>query len=343
MKLKISNVVYETEDAVSIYFKQPFLNKVKYKSGQFLTLCVDIDGNLHKRAYSLNSTMKVDDELSVTIKKVQGGLVSNYLYNNVKVGSKLKVLKPMGNFVIEPERKRQRHIVLFGGGSGITPLLSIGKAILHFEPKSSVSLVYCNKNEGSIIFNQKLLDLHKEFGERFVLVHSLDDPPADWDGYKGPLKSENIRHIIDGLPNVLAGETEFFLCGPEGLMDIVKQGLDEMKVPKHYVHQESFTASTAFSDNGELQDRDIKLKYKGTEYDLRVPAKKSILEAAMSANIDLPYSCRSGMCSTCQGTCVSGEVKMPDGHILSEKELAAGAVLNCIGHPLTDDVVIEVN
>ena len=153
--LKVKEVTHETKDSVTIHFKQPLFRKVKYKSGQFLTVLVSVDGQKHRRAYSMCSSPSLDSTLAITVKRVEGGVVSNHLNDTVQAGQTLELMQPMGSFILEPNKKLNRHIVLFGGGSGITPLISILKSVLFFEPNSKVSLVYCNRNIDSIIFKQK--------------------------------------------------------------------------------------------------------------------------------------------------------------------------------------------
>ena len=132
IKLKVNEIKYETDDALTLFFKQPLFGKISYKSGQFLTLIFDIDGREYRRAYSINTTQGVDQDVAVTIKKVPGGVISNYIWNRIKQGDKIPMLKPMGNFTLDPQKNESRDIVLFGAGSGITPLMSILKSTLYF-------------------------------------------------------------------------------------------------------------------------------------------------------------------------------------------------------------------
>lgn len=343
--LKIQDVVYETSDAVSIFLKQPTFKKIKYKPGQYLTLCVNISGKEYRRAYSLNSTMNIDDALCVTVKKVEGGTVSNYLFDNIKVGEKMKVIKPMGSFTIDPFKEYKRHFVMFCGGSGITPVMSITKSILHFEPRSTVSIVYCNRNEGSIIFNQKLNDLQAEFIGRLTIRHILSNPTDHWQGMVGRIDKNKIGPLLDILPQVLPNDTEFFICGPEGMMNEVKEGLDMLKVPQEKIHMESFASSAALAQNSEktFETKDINLIYRKKQYTLTVTPDKSILDAALDEGIKIPYSCSSGSCATCMGVCTSGKVEMTGGNILSDNEKQEGYILTCVGHPVSDDVTIDID
>ena len=153
--LRVKEVIKETADAVTIVFEQPVDTPIQYESGQFLTLIHEIDGKEVRRAYSLNSSPFVDQDISVTVKRVEGGLMSNFLHDNIEAGSDLKVMEPMGKFTTTFVKEKKRHIIMFAGGSGVTPLMSITKSLLHEEPESIVSIIYCNRNIESIIFEKK--------------------------------------------------------------------------------------------------------------------------------------------------------------------------------------------
>ncbi len=343
INLKVKEVVKETPDAVTISFKQPLFKKVKYKSGQFLTLVLNIDGKSVSRSYSMSSTPTLDSLVSITVKRVEGGLVSNYLNTQVKPGDTIKVMEPVGNFTFEADKNNNRHIVLFGAGSGVTPLMSILKNVLFFEPNSIVSLVYGNRNEQSIIFKQKLEELKSKFGERFNLVYSLSQPQNQWEGYKGRIDEAVCLNVLNLLPKHEA--TEYYICGPDGMMEQVKAGLKKAKVAAKNIHMESFTASNeseeALAKLGDMGDKSVKIIIQGDEYQITVPAKKSILDVGLDEGLDMPFSCQSGLCTACMGKCTSGEVKMTDNDSLSADDVAAGYVLTCVGHPASDNVVIE--
>ncbi|MEM1009804.1 MAG: FAD-binding oxidoreductase, partial [Myxococcota bacterium] len=213
IKLKVVDVIKETGTAISIHFKQPFLKKVKYKPGQFLTLLVPVNGTIERRCYSLNSAPKIDKTISVTVKKVKDGKVSNHLFDQVKVGDTIKALSPMGSFTIDPDLKAQRHVVLFGAGSGITPLMSILKTILQVEAKSIVSLFYGNRDEESIIFDESLKKFKEKFPERLHLVHILSNPADPASHYKGRVERDQIPGLLAQVPDYGPENTLYYICG----------------------------------------------------------------------------------------------------------------------------------
>jgi len=169
--LQVKEVVTRTPDAISIVFERPE-EPLEYLSGQFLTLVLQINGEEVRRAYSLDSSPYIDEDLSVTIKRVDGGLVSNYLNDNAKAGDAMKVMGAMGHFTTDFKANNKRHIIMFAGGSGITPMMSIIKSLLHEEPESIASLIYCNRNIDSIIFEDQLERIQNSFEGRFHMLHS---------------------------------------------------------------------------------------------------------------------------------------------------------------------------
>ncbi len=343
--LKIVDVIQETNDAISIHFKQPFLKKIKYTPGQFLTLLVEVDGKVERRCYSLNSAPKIDKTMSVTVKRIKDGKVSNHLFHNTKVGASMKVLYPMGNFTIKPDPKAKRHIVLFGAGSGITPLMSILKTILMEEPESHVSLFYGNRDEESIIFNQELKDYQFKFQGRLTLKHILESPGDFESCYKGRVERTQVPNLLKHIPQFPPEKTEYFICGPSGMMIEAEEGLKMAGVSEERIHIEKFSAPPPTAEEAKvvpmMENREVTIKVKGKEYEVPVKANRYILDAALDENLNLPYVCMDGICGSCKAKCASGEVVMRRGNALSKKDIEEGYVLPCVSKPATNNVVIE--
>lgn len=344
--LKISKIIKETEDAISIHFKQPFFNKIKYKPGQFLTLLVTIEGNVERRCYSLNSAPAVDDFVSITIKRIKDGKVSNYLYDNIREGDKLKVLRPMGNFTVDLHKNKQRHIVLLGAGSGITPLISILKSVLSKEPNSIVSLIYGNRDKESIIFNQELASYQEKYHERMHLLHILEHP-GDFEAcYKGRVERSQVKSLLEKLPQMHPDQTEYYICGPSGMMTEAEEGLKALGIDSGCIHIEKFSAPPPSSAELKapgpmLQTREVKIILKGKTHEISVKAGTTIMDAALDEKIKLPYVCMDGICGTCKAQKSAGDVYMRKGHILTPQEIENNVVLPCICKPLTNNVVLE--
>lgn len=355
LKLKVAEITQETPDAITLHFEHPENQEIPYKSGQFLTLITNINGKSERRAYSLCSAPHEGKRLSVTVKRVEGGLMSNFLPDNIKPGDLMDVMAPIGNFCLEPKADATRTVVLLGGGSGITPLMSIAKTVLKNETRSKVILLYGNRDETSTIFKAAFDKMAAENPDRFTVEHVLNQPlnsgyPAT---HVGHLDRNKVISLLDkyGVTELL--DTEYYICGPELMMEEAKEALTKLKIPNERVHKESFTASTAQpvdtegvtggeETDGAIKTQTVTIIYEGKEYKVTVTPDQTILEAGLDQDIDLPYSCQAGLCTACRGKCLSGKVHMDEREGLSDKEMQEGYVLNCVGHPLTSDVVIEI-
>jgi ring-1,2-phenylacetyl-CoA epoxidase subunit PaaE len=349
--LIVKDIVSESRDAISIVFEQPSDKKIEYKSGQFLTLIVPVQGKEIRRAYSLCSSPFVDPDLAVTVKRVEKGLMSNWLADNLRTGLRIKVMEPMGQFTTEFDKTRKRHLIMFAGGSGITPMMSIIKSILTQEPESIVSLIYCNRDIDSIIFRDALEEMQTNDEGRLHVIHVLDEAPMNWQGYSGLLNHDMLTKLFERIPDWGIEKSTYLMCGPEGMMKNVESLLEQRNISKEKIFKESFVQGTIDKDqkkeespaaSGELKAREVTIRYDGQEYKIIVPPNKAILETALDQGIDLPYSCQSGLCTACRGKALSGKVKLDEEEGLSQSERAEGYVLTCVGHPLTDDVVIEI-
>ncbi|HEU5292392.1 MAG TPA: ferredoxin--NADP reductase [Cyclobacteriaceae bacterium] len=346
--LTVKNIVHETKEAITIVFEQP-AKKINYKSGQFLTLIVPMNGKDVRRAYSLCSSPFVDQDLAVTVKRVDNGLMSNWLPENLKVGSKVKIMEPMGQFTTEFRKENKRHLIMFAGGSGITPMMSIIKSTLTQEPESICSLIYCNRDIDSIIFKNTLDTMQTTWEGRLHVIHILDNAPMNWQGYSGLLNHDMLTKLFERIPNWGIENSTYLMCGPEGMMKNAENLLAEQHIPKEKTFKESFVQGTIDKDvkkeaapAAENKAREVTIRYDGQEYKVMVEPNRAILETALDQGIDLPYSCQSGLCTACRGKAISGKVKLDEEEGLSQSERNEGYVLTCVGHPLTDDVVIEI-
>ena len=191
--LKVKNIVQETKEAISIVFSHPETGKLNYKSGQFLTLIAAPEGKEVRRAYSLCSSPFVDNDLAVLVKRVDDGVLSNYLLDNLKVGDSLKIMEPMGQFTTEYKKEEKRHLIMFAGGSGITPMMSHIKSTLSQEPDSIVSLIYCNRNLEGVIFKEELTRREAQYEGRLHVIHVLDEAPMNWQGLSGLLNHDMLK------------------------------------------------------------------------------------------------------------------------------------------------------
>ncbi|KAB7727110.1 2Fe-2S iron-sulfur cluster binding domain-containing protein [Rudanella paleaurantiibacter] len=351
--LKVKDVIRETPDAVTIQFWHPISQEVRYQPGQFLTFLLNINNQKVRRSYSMSSSPHVDVSLAVTIKRLPGGLVSNYLCDRIRKDDVLETLEPMGTFVPQLDSTNRRTVVLIGAGSGITPLFSMAKSILHSEPHSRVWLIYGNRNQESIIFKAHLDAMEQAYGSaRFHTTHVLSQPTYGYTGTEGRLNSHTIIKLLEELPQSERDNAHVYLCGPDGMMDEARKALSLVGIPTDRVHKESYATATTESAVGEVEEDpaaaesaegEVTILYEGSEYKFAVAPHQTILEAALEQDIDLPYSCQAGMCTACLGKCVSGQVKLDEEDALSDSELKAGYILTCVAHPVGKDVVIEID
>lgn len=338
--LKIVDIRKETGDTVTLCFKQPGLRKVKYKAGQYLTLVFRINGRRYLRPYSFSSAPSIDELIEVTIKRIPNGIVSNHIHDQVKIGEAIQVLEPMGDFTYSTKQVVS-EIYFWGVGSGITPLISLIKEILNTEDKIKINLVYGNRNFDSTIFNLLIINLLKSYPDRFKV----------WHFHTQPVLSEDSMHVIEGrieegraieiLKKANVPESLHYICGPSGLKDSVKSILDKLGVPIENVFSEDFELIKDPKDFEDISTQFITLKFENVTHKIEIIKGKTILESALDAGIELAYSCQTGNCSTCKGTCLNGNLKMI-GLSKERTDLMVNEYLLCCSHPLTDDVCIEI-
>jgi ring-1,2-phenylacetyl-CoA epoxidase subunit PaaE len=345
-RLKVKDIVQETSNAISIVFDQP-TPAMEYKSGQFLTLIVDIDGKEVRRSYSFCSAPGIDQDLAVTVKRVQDGLMSNFLPDHIRVGDEIKVMEPMGHFTTEFDATNRRHLIMFAGGSGITPFMSHIKSLLKHEPNSIVTLIYANRNMDSVIFKQDLENMQMQHEGKLHVIHILEEAPLTWQGPSGLLNHETLQEMLRRIPDWGLDQTQYLMCGPEGMMYNIETYLREQGIPSDKLFKESFVAPTIHrqeqqDQSDEVVAREVSILYEGEEHQITVEPDSTILETALDQDIDLPYSCQSGLCTACRAKLLSGKIKMDEEEGLSDQERKEGYVLICVGHPLTSDVKLEV-
>ncbi|MGM9476218.1 FAD-binding oxidoreductase [Pedobacter sp. GSP4] len=337
--LKVVEIRKETEDTVTLCFKQPGLKKIKYLPGQYLTLIFRINGRRYIRPYSFSSCPGIDSFLEITVKRVENGLISNHVNDVVEVGDSIEVMPPMGDFIYH-EEYQFTDIYFWGVGSGITPLLSIIKYILAEKPAVNVHLNYGNRNLESTIFKDRIEALKSKYSERFIIRHFHTKLMVDESNpylIQGRIDQEKALDILGEHD----GETAHYICGPAGLKESVKSAI-QLKFGKiDHVYSEDFELVKDPKDFENIHTQSVGLVFQGNSHAIEVVKGKSILEAALNADIELPYSCQTGNCSTCKGTLISGEAKMI-GLTKQRDDLSANEYLLCCTHPLTENVHIEI-
>ena len=345
--LKISDIVRETADAVSVAFEVPaqLKQEYKYKQGQYLTLKFKINGEELRRSYSICSSPLDENELRVAIKKVKDGRVSSFINDNLKKGDVLEVMIPMGNFFTEMNSANKKNYVLFAGGSGITPMFSILKTVLKAEPQSKVTLFYGNNDESSIIFQKQIEQLAVANSDRLNVVHILNAPPANHPVLlQGLMSKEKDIALIQNYIGLNANN-EYFICGPGPMMENVVTALKELKVDEAQVHIEYFTApvnaEAVKPSENEVAGAIATIILDGDEHKIVLQKDESILEAALRSGLDAPHACQGGSCCTCRALLQQGKVEMRVNYALSASEVKQGYILTCQSRPTTPTVVVN--
>ncbi|MCG8310008.1 MAG: ferredoxin--NADP reductase [Cytophagales bacterium] len=345
-QLKIKEVRKETGDTNSLIFEWPDRSFV-YEPGQFLTLILPIKGREIRRSYSLCTSPYKNDNPAITVKRVESGIVSNYLNDHMKPGDIFEVMEPAGHFVPELIEGEANKYVMFAAGSGITPIISIIESILAVETKSHCTLVYQNRNENTVIFKERLERLRTQNPGRFEQIHVLSQPNEAWNGYRGRIDQAITSDILMDIAGNKIDRCTYFICGPSGFMATVTDTLADFEVPEKQIHKESFYTGDpkpqpSTEEIPSEQEISVKIHLDGEAYEVTVPSNKTILEAALDQDIDMPFSCQSGLCTACRGKLLNGRIKMDEDDGLSEEEINEGYILNCVSKPTGPGVEIEV-
>lgn len=348
--LKVKDIRRETADAVSVAFDVPPTLQIpfQFKQGQYITLKMVVNGEELRRSYSICTSPYSEKELRVAIKEVSGGKVSTFINRNLKVGDTLEVMTPMGNFHSVLSGSNKKNYVLFAGGSGITPMMSILKSVLHIEKQSNVTLIYANRNEDTVIFKNELDKIAAENSAHLKIVYVYDAPKSSVsDLQKGLITSNKTKALLENYGGVNADE--YFICGPGPMMENIKGALEGLKISKEKVHIEYFTSvieavakAEAGNKGGKGSKSSITVVQYGVEtnFDLEEDGA-SILDAAIDAGVDAPFSCKGAVCCTCRAKVLEGKVKMDANFALTDAEVAQGFILTCQAHPLSDKVIVD--
>ena len=354
--LPVSNITPEAAGAVAITFQVPedLRSGFNFKAGQFLTLRASIDGNDVRRSYSISSSQNSyvqNGTLEVGIRPVQGGVFSNWAATQLKVGDVLRVMPADGRFIVH--RPRAIHRVGFAAGSGITPILSILASTLEEQTESKFTLVYGNRRMDSVMFNEALQDLKDRYPNRLTLIHVLSRQAQEVPLLEGRIDEAKVKEIVNSLLPA-ASMDEVFICGPEAMIEATEKALLEVGVPARNIRTERFTSPTLEAlpadtrkqvvlGNAPESKGDVALTIvlDGKKHQMQMSATDKILDVALAAGLDLPYSCKGGVCCTCRAKVMQGSVEMEKNFTLEKWEAEQGFVLSCQAKPTSKEVVMS--
>ena len=347
--LKIKNIKQETPDCVSISFDIPetLASLFEFKEGQNITVKGNIRGEEIRRSYSICSAPH-ENELRVAVKKVTGGLFSQFANDVLKKGDVLEVLPPTGKFNARLHNDKTGNYLAIAAGSGITPVMSIIKHTLRSQPASSFTLIYGNRDRNSIIFFDELEGLKNKYIERFNFINILSRERTDTEIFYGRINEKKLADLEKLVP--YNSFDEIYICGPEEMIFNASDYFQNKGIEKANIHFELFTtpgqkkATTNIQQTkistGPKSNITIKLDGRSFDFDLGFNSQ-SILDAALQQGADLPYACKGGVCATCRAKLLEGEVDMEVNYALEEEELEQGFILTCQSHPRSQKVVVD--
>jgi ring-1,2-phenylacetyl-CoA epoxidase subunit PaaE len=352
--LTVKRVTPDAAGSAAITFQVPreLKDAFDFRAGQFLTLRATLDGQELRRNYSICSPHQrflASGEIDVGIKPMEGGQFSRWAVQALQPGSVIDVMPPDGRF--SPRVAGARHRVGFAAGSGITPILSIMATTLADESESRFTLVYCNQRSNTIMFNEALQDLKDRYPARVALIHLLSRQPQEVALLHGRLDEGKVSELLDSLvpPSSI---DEAFICGPEAMIEGTERALKAAGVAADRVHAERFVppggaapvrklveAVKRIVPIGHAHQLDVVLD--GKTHHLSMGPQDRVLDAALDSGLDLPYSCKGGVCCTCRARVLEGKVEMEKNFTLEQWEMDKGFVLTCQSRPLTPKVVVS--
>ena len=354
-QLSVKQVRAETDSSISVTLHVPeeLRDTFKFKQGQFLTMKAHIDNEEVRRSYSICSAVQ-EGYIRVGIKRVNGGRFSNYANDNFKQGFPVEVMPPQGSFYTALDPDNKLNYMFIAAGSGITPIISNIKTILFEEPNSIVTLLYGNLRTNSVMFMDELGFIKNKYMSRFQWINIMDNEDQGAEVLNGIIDNKKGAKLYKNKLINIAGTDEVFICGPQAMMSEISRGFRSMGFDDSRIHYELFTSSAddsvvamgkytqRIAEYGEQKTSKVKVIAGGRSISFDLSAVgENILDAGIHNGMDLPYSCKAGVCSTCKARLLEGEVDMDLNHALETKEVEAGYVLTCQAHPISDNVVVD--
>jgi len=347
--LTVANVKHETRDAIAVTFDVPpqMREVFRYRQGQHLTLRATINGDEVRRNYSL-CTAPDDQDWMVTVKRIGGGVFSNWVGDHLKSGDDVDVMQPHGSFTTEFDASKSRHLVGIAGGSGITPVISLIKTLLRSEANSRFTLLYGNRDSSSVIFLEALAGLKDKYLGRLELYHFLDAEEQDIELFNGMLDRVRCDDAILSLVPDAAEVSDWFICGPGPMMDAAEGALLDRNIPKERIHIERFTADRP-AEALAREIAELQTKAEGVTVAVTLDGRTrkvaftqgNILDSARASGLPAPFACKAGVCATCRAKVTSGKVEMAVHYGLTDEEVAEGYVLTCQSVPLGEGVAVD--
>ena len=344
-ELIISDVVKETPEAVSVTFHVPIELKSKYifLPGQYLTLESLINNEKIRRDYSISSTPS-SGNLTVTIKKLKNGIFSNYANDSLQKGSLINVSLPRGRFVYDRISDSPKIIFAFAAGSGITPIISIIKTALENSPKTSCRLIYGNKSPKTTIFLNDLKHLKQVYKNRFDLQFVYSQAQVE-NSLSGRIDAEKTAHFLHNFSSEQKSLSNYYLCGPEKMIFNVKNELLKNNIKEEKILFELFSSTSSIEIKNNLNSTnnlcEATIQFEDSTEKIKILKDQTILDAALAKDVEVPYSCKGGVCSSCICRIKEGSAQMRQNSVLTDKEIEEGLVLSCQAVPTTANLIVD--
>lgn len=339
LPLTIRSITQETADTKTFTFEKEAA--LSYRPGQFLTLVKNTLTQEIRRQYSFSSHPTLDEYASITVKRIPNGEISRWLFDEVKEGDQVKSLGSFGHFILPANVINTNTFLFLAAGSGITPILSLIKEVLHFHPHARVVLLYSNRSEASTTFLKELRQLQLQFASRFSIEFLRSDA-------KNLMRARLGKSILEELAQLYVKDplsTHAYVCGPLDYRQMATVTLLAHGIPSDQLHKEVFHTPPARMQQ-EPPDKEkhaVIIQLGSQSIELQVQYPTTILSAAKAKHIDIPYSCEAGRCGACAATCTSGKVWMSRNEVLTDRELENGRILTCTAYPVSEDVALSIN
>lgn len=339
--LKISAVDALTPNSVALSFEIPNdkAEAFQFEAGQYITIKHGVNGQELRRAYSISSTPS-SGKLTVGIKKMTNGTFSVYANEQLKAGDVLEVMPPEGRFVFE-QSSSAKNVAAFAAGSGITPIMSIAQTVLEDNPENTFVLVFGNQSAEETMYLQEIQELQQKYSDRFFVQHIYSRAQEE-NALFGRIETSTVNFILKNKFKDTSFDT-FYLCGPEEMINTVSDTLKKNRISEEKILTELFTSSDTEDTLAETLDGKTKVEVivDDETFSITMDQKELVLDAVLKENIDAPYSCQGGVCSSCIARIKEGKAEMVKNQILTDGEVAEGLILTCQAHPLTPTLKVD--
>jgi ring-1,2-phenylacetyl-CoA epoxidase subunit PaaE len=346
LQLRIIRITKETTGTYTYQLENTTAQPITYQPGQFLTFIITLHGKEYRRSYSFSSTPGIDPHMAITVREKENGEISRHILRTWKTGDVITALLPSGRFTIDKISKTPRDIFLFGAGSGITPLFSLLKHLLYHEPTARIILIYSSTDQGRTIFYEQLQQLQQQFTKQLTIHYFFSNDPLPNSPYRH-LSNILLEPMVNELLKHNREDAQFFLCGPPDYMRMINLTLVFMGFTQEQLHKENFVVNTdtRIAKTPLPQDstpKQVQIHFHQQQYQLSIPGNQNILSSAQQQGVQLPYSCKGGVCGSCTAKCTEGKVWMAVNEVLTDKEIAQGFILTCVGYVTSEHATIEL-